>query len=59
MCLKLIKNLSSIDELPLNHDIIKNLAKKYKEPNLIMFRDKPNNILSDVKHLNLRAMQKE
>ena len=56
MCLKLVKNLPNILQLPINHGIMKTLAKNENNPSLMMFRDKPKEVLQESEVLNLRSM---
>ena len=58
MCHKLVKDLQSIEQLPINHCIMKRLAKENNTPELLMFRRTPEKgVLKD--KMNLRGMQKE
>ena len=57
MCLKLVKDLQNIEQLPINHRIMKVLAKEANTPELLMFRKSPKKGLTEQKgNVNLRAM---
>jgi hypothetical protein len=55
----MVKNLQSIEQLPINYTIMKRLARENKAHELLIFRESPKKVLAEKKNLNLRYMQQD